>query len=80
MKLKNALVITARIMVIIGALYAGIIAAAAVIGGADETVLEEVYEATRPGIIIWIAAAFGVVVLYKFAEVRENDRRNEERD
>lgn len=80
MKLKNALIITARIMVIIGALYAGIIAVIAIISGADETILEEVYETTRPGIIIWIAAAFGVVILYKFAEVREDDRESEKRD
>ncbi len=78
MKLKNALVITARIMVIIGALYAGIIAAVAVIGGTGT--LGEIYETTRPGIIIWIAAAFAVVILYKFAEVREDDRESEKRD
>lgn len=78
MKLKNALIITARAMVIIGALYAGMIAATAIIGGTG--VLDEIYEATRPGIIIWIAAAFAVVILYKFAEVREDDRESEKRD
>lgn len=74
MKLKGVLVIIARAMVIIGAIYAAMLAVTALFGD-----LENVYEATKPGILIWIAAAFAVVMLYKFAEVCD-DSESEKRD
>ena len=74
MKLKGALVIIARAMVIMGAIYTAILAVTALFGD-----LENVYEATKLGIVIWIAAAFAVVILYKFAEVCD-DSESEKRD
>lgn len=74
MKLKNILIIAARLMVIIGTLYAGTIAVAALTGD-----LEKVFETTKNGIVIWVAAAFGITILYRIAEVYD-DRESEKRD
>lgn len=74
MKLKNILITAARLMVIIATLYAGIIAVAALTGD-----LEAIFETTKNGIVIWVAAAFGIIILYRIAEVYD-DRESEKRD
>lgn len=74
MKLKNALIITARVMVVTATLYAGIIAITAFTGN-----LDAVFEATKNGIAIWVAAAFGIIILYRITEAYD-DRESEKRD
>lgn len=74
MKLKNATVIAARVMIIIAVLYAFVLCVAALLGEG-----ENIYQGMKNGILIWVAGAVAVVIIHRIAEVHD-DRESEKRD